>query len=178
MINYKFGDIRCKIDFNDFLKITINDNVMHKSDFKCFSDLYEIIDKNTKYISHILFDGYEYILEKGLLHNLYGAALIRYNSENTYIKNYESKWFYIDGKLVHNTTQRPDRGCSKTTEFLNEEIIFYKELSGRRSSVDPNTGKYYRRKEGVDYETTIINLKERVRKDQRYKKLKNINELQ
>ena len=42
--------------------------------------------------------------------------------------------------------------------------------------MDEITGKMYRRKEGVDYKKIYINLEERIKKDQRKKKLLQIND--
>ncbi len=70
---YNFGEKPCKIEFDDFLSIT-TDIRMYKSDFKDFSELYEYIEKNLNKITHILFNNYEYFLEKGLLHNLYWTS--------------------------------------------------------------------------------------------------------
>lgn len=180
MIEYNFGKL-CKLDFNKFLSITTYEDIkIYKSDFKYFSELYEFIDKNKNKLSNILFDGDEYIIEKGVLHNLYGAAHIRYNDENSnlYMSGTKSLYFYIDGKLVHDNIDVIDRGCKTLVEFNNKEIFFYDELSNKKSEVNPQTGKMYRRREGVDYIKHIINLKDRIKKDLRKKKLLKINELQ
>jgi hypothetical protein len=127
MIKYKFGDVECKISFDDFLSLTINNVKKYKSDFKQFSELYEIIEKNKKQISHILFDGYEYILEKGLLHNLYGPAIIKHSDNKSAYFQGTSMWFYIDGKLVHDNLD--DRGCKNLINFQHETIFHYKKLT-------------------------------------------------
>lgn len=173
MINYKFGDIECKMSFKDFLKITYNNTIKYKSDFKEFSELYELIEKNKKQISHILFDGYEYIIEKGLLHNLYGPALIKHNDKDEFYIG-TVNYFYIDGKKVFNSID--GIGCIKLEDFQNKDIFHYQELTGRKSGMDEITGKMYRRKEGVDYKKIYINLEERIKKDQRKKKLLQIND--
>jgi len=66
LINYKFGEIEEKIEWDDFLSLTYKDKLTYKSDYKTFSDLYEFICKNIKDITKLLFDGYEYILQDGL----------------------------------------------------------------------------------------------------------------
>ena len=177
MITYYFGEKDCKLDFNDFLSIT-TDIKRYKSDFKYFSDLYEFIEKNTNKISNILFDGYEYIIENGKLHNLYGPAYIKYNTtkENPYSFGSTTTWFYINGKL--GCDRLDTKGCRKLEDFQNNEIFFYEELSNKKAEVNTQTGKMYRRREGIDYIKHIINLKERIKKDQRKKKLLKINELQ
>ena len=58
-----------------------DNNKKYKSDFIDFANLYEYIDKTKKSISHILLDGYEYFLEKGVLHNLYGLCTYQSNEE-------------------------------------------------------------------------------------------------
>ena len=125
MKKYKFGDIECKISFEEFLSITINDVKKYKSDFRSFNQLYELIDKNLNQISHILFDGYEYILERGLLHNLYGPAYIKHADDKSAYSRGTIVYFYIDGKLIHNTLG--DR-CKRLEDFQNKEI-FYLEIT-------------------------------------------------
>jgi hypothetical protein len=173
MIEYKFGDIKCKLDFDDFLSITTNVK-KYKSDFNSFSDLYEFIDKNKNEITHLFFDNNEYFLEKGILHNLYGPSHIRFNDKNSYLGQTKSLFFYINGKLVHDNLD--DRGCKKLESFQTEEIFFYKELTDKEQRRH-STNKYYRAKEGVDYIKTIINLDNLIKKDQRNKKLKKISTL-
>lgn len=174
MIIYKFGEIDCKISFKDFLKITIKDLVKYKSDFKEFSELYEFIEKNKNKIINIFFDGYEYYLQKGLLHNLYGPALIKHNDDPSQFFQGTSRWFYIDGKKVYDDLG--GRGCRKLEDFQNKNIFHFKEITNKTSGRDPDTGKFYRRKEGVDYKIYPINLKERIKIDQRKKKLERLND--
>jgi len=173
MIYYKFGEISCKFSFKDFLKITYDNTIKYKSDFKEFSELYELIDKNANKISNILFDGYEYIIEKGKLHNLYGPALIKHHDKDEFYKG-TVEYFYIDGKNVFND-KLDGRGCTKLEDFQNKDIFHYQELTGKKSGRDEITGKMYRRQEGIDYIKTPINLKERIKKDQRKKKLQQIS---
>jgi len=178
MIKYKFGDISCELDFNKFLKIIIKNKIKYKSDFKYFSELYELIEKDINDISHIIFDNYEYILENGVLHNLYGPALIKYNNEHDFY-NGISNWFYIDGKLIYDDVRYVKRGCRNINSFKDNEIFFFEELSNKKSGRDPITKKFYRRTEGIDYIKTIINLDDRIMVDQRkikLKKLKKLNE--
>jgi len=180
MIYYKFGDIDCKISFKDFLSITIDDKPFtikkFKSDFKEFSELFELIEINKKKISNILFDNYEYILQKGLLHNLYGPALIRHNdSDDTYFKG-TSRRFYIDGKLVYCGPSHDDRGCKKLEDFQKGEIYFYEDITGRQNGRDESTGRMYRRQEGIDYKKYPIDLQFRLKIDQRKKKLQKLND--
>lgn len=172
---YNFGEKPCKIEFNDFLSIT-TDIKMYKSEFKSFSDLYEFIEKNLNKITHIFFNNYEYFLEKGVLHNLYGPAIIRHNNDdNTYFKG-TSNFFYIDGKLVHDDLKTVDRGCKKLDNFKNTQIFHYKDISGRKSGRDVITGRWYKREEGVDYEIQYIDLDQRIKLDQRKKKLFYLND--
>ena len=117
MITYYFGDKDCKLDFNNFLSIT-TDIKKYKSNFNSFSELYEFIETHKKEIIHILFDGYEYFIENGVLHNLYGPAYIRYNDPTTdrFPLGTKSNWFYINGRLVCDKTDT--RGCKKLNDFL------------------------------------------------------------
>jgi hypothetical protein len=179
MIIYKFGNIDCKISFKDFLSITIEDTPFtikkFKSDFKEFSELYELIEINKKKITNILFDGYEYILQNGLFHNLYGAALIRHNDgDDTYFKG-TSRWYYIDGKLVH-IDPFDIRGCRKIEDFEKGNIYFYENITGKQSGRDENTGRMYRIIEGVDFKKYPIDLQFRRKLDQRKKKLQKLND--
>ena len=178
MIKYNFGEIECKISYDDFLCLECDDIKKYKSEFKDIPDLYEFIDKNIKDITHMIFDNYEYYLQNGKLHNLYGAALIRYNVESTYLSKpiEKSSRFYIDGRLVLDSISKP-KGCSNLEDFKYSEIFFYDELSYKLSGRDPLTGMLYRRKVGVDYIKTMINLDDRIKMDQRYKKLKMLSKL-
>jgi hypothetical protein len=172
MIEYKFGNIKCKLDFDNFLSVT-TDIKKYKSDFNSFSELYEFIDKNKNEITHLFFDNNEYILEKGLLHNLYGPAHIRFNDKNSYLGQTKSLLFYINGKLVHDKLD--DRGCKSLEIFINDDIFFYSELANIKQERLNN--KYYRPKENIDYIKNYINLNELIKKDIRSKKLKKISTL-
>ena len=178
MIEYSFGENKCKLDWNNFLCVTENNIKVYKSDFKDFAEFYEYIDVLKEKISHLLFDGYEYVLENGVLHNLYGPAIIRYNEKGDYITAAGSKtyFFYINGRLV--CDKLDDRGCRKIEDFKKGEIFFYQELSFKElNSKDPITGlRHRKRQEGIDYIKTPINLQHRITLDQRKKKLKQINE--
>jgi len=170
MITYHFGDKDCKLDFKDFLSIT-TDIKKYKSEFDSFSKLYEFIETHKKEITHILFYGYEYFIENGVLHNLYGPAYIRYNDPTTdrFSLGSKSIWFYINGKLVQDNLNT--RGCKKLQDFQNGDIFFFRELTYKKSNFN-NVGPLYRRKEGVDYIKDYINLENLTKIDQRYKKLK------
>lgn len=173
MIEYIFGNIKCKLDFDNFLSITI-DTKKYKSDFNSFSDLYEFIDKNKNDITHLLFDNNEYFFKNGLLHNLYGAAHIRFNDKNSYLGQTKSLFFYINGKLVHDKLD--DRGCKNLETFMYENIFFYTKLTNIIQ--EKSNHKYINRpKEGIDYIKDYINLNELIKKDQRNKKLKKISTL-
>lgn len=174
MIKYNFGERACILDWNIFLRLIINNVKKYKNEFKDFYSLYEFIEKNKKNISHILLDGYEYFLENGVLHNLYGPAYIRYNDENTnpYQIGTETYYFYINGRLV--CDKLDIRGCRKLESFKKDKIFFYKELTNKKTMKEPD-GTYYRRKEGIDYLIENINLEQRIKNDQRKKKLKQIN---
>lgn len=175
MIYYKFGDKNCKIDFLDFLCLIFDNKKIYKSEFENFSDLYEFIDKNKCHISYLLFDNYEYYLERGVLHNLYGSAYSRIvDNDNEYNpKGYKNEYFYIDGKLVCDKLDFK-RGCKKECDFKNNEIFHIQRITDNEPGRDKN-GKFYRLKEGVDYIKTTINLKERIKIDQRKKKLLKLN---
>ena len=162
MIKYNFGEIDCRIDFKDFLDITCGDIKKYKSEFKEFSQLYEFIETNKNKITHILFDGYEYHLKKGLLHNLFGPALIRHTPDGYFPGT--SNNFYIDGKLVHDDTHTIGKGCKSLESFQTKNIFHFKELNQVKTRI--------RRKIGVDYEIYPIDLKRKIRKD----KLEKIND--
>lgn len=175
---YNFGEIPCKIEFDDFLSIT-TDIKKYKSDFKDFSYLYEFIEKNLNKITQISFDNYEYFLEKGVLHNLYGPAHIRYTTEDSYMSKKGAKinWFYIDGKLVFNNMDRDDRGCRKLSDFQTNKIFHLKILTTTENRYNPITKRTNRSQDGIDYIKTYIDLEQRIKIDQRKKKLKFLNEL-
>lgn len=170
MIEYKFGDILCKLSFRDFLSITTKNGKNLKKDFKTFYNLYEFIEIYKKDITHILFDGYEYFLEKGILHNLYGPAYIRYDEDGYFPGTH--RIFYIDGKLVYD---EGNKKCTKLEDF-NKEIYHFEEITGKQSGHDPITGIRYRRREDIDYKMYPINLKHRILIDQRKKKLQKLND--
>lgn len=170
MIYYNLGSKKCKINFEDFLCLTFKGEKLYKSSFESFPKFYEFIDKNLKDISHMLFDNYEYFLENRVLHNLYGAAYIRISEKSEFSGGAQILHFYINGKLVHDKLD--GRGCKSLDNFQNENIFFYKELTGK-SGYDIN-GKRYHRKEGVDYIKTPINLEHRIKIDQRKRKLEKL----
>ncbi len=172
MITYNFG-IECKMSWEDFLSLkTLDGKTLYKSDFKTFSDLYEFIDRSKTEISELLFDGVKYILEDGLLHNLYGPARIRCADKDTpfYVVGTILYRFFINGKEV----QCEKKHCSKIENFEEKELYFYEEITGRKSQPDPVTGKWYRRKEGIDYKHHIIDLEQLRNLDKRKKKLERI----
>lgn len=176
MIKYKFGERYCDISFDKFLSLIYNDSEKFKSDFENFSVLYEFMVKNINDISKMLFDGYEYYLEKGVLHNLYGPALVKYCDDKQAYFQGTSNWFYIDGKLIQDDIGTIDRGCKKLEDFKSKEIFHYKDITGKKSYRDILTGKWYRRIEGVDYEIYKIDLQKRIESDQRKKKLLYLND--
>jgi len=170
MIEYSFGENKCKLDWNNFLCVTKNvpnSNIkIYKSTFKDFSEFYEYVDRFKNEITHLLFDGYEYFLEEGVLHNLYGPAIIKYLEKSDYTPA-GSKWysFYINGKLVHDKVGNSDRGCRTIENFENEKIFFHEELSSKKD----------RKQKDVDYIKTPINLQNLRLLDQRKKKLKQLD---
>jgi len=172
MTELSIGEIKCKINFDDFLYLKFNGDKKYKSSYNTFPELYEFIDRNINKITYMKFDNYEYFLENGFLHNLYGPAHIKYSTTQTAFSNIGQKIFhyYIDGKIVHDKLD--DRGCRKKVDFKGE-IFFYEELTNNKSGRD-SSGKLYRRKENIDYRKTIINLNERIKIDQRNKKLKKL----
>jgi len=173
MIDYSLGEKKCKINFDDFLSLKFKGKILYKSSFKDFSELYEFIEKNKNNISHMLFDNYEYFLERGVLHNLYGPSHIKINdNEHAFVPiGHKSLYFYIDGKLV--CDKMDTRGCKKLDIFQNNEIFFYDELTNKKSGKDLN-GNFYRRKENIDYIKTPIDILERIKFDERGKKIKKL----
>ena len=146
MIMYKFLDIECKIDFNNFLSIDSITGRLYKKDFNSFSDLYEHIDLNLNDITHILFDDYEYYLNHGKLHNLYGPAYIKYSTTSEcYTNSFAVYKFYIDGKLVYDSINDINKGCNKIEWFKTKEIFFYKKLNNY-SDIDIIPSNYHRKK--------------------------------
>ena len=64
------------------------------------------------------------------------------------------------------------------SSFNNKEIFFIEELTYKLSGIRyPLTGCMYRRKDGIDYIKTKINLNYRIKIDQRCEKLKFISNL-
>ena len=177
MIKYNFG-IECEISWTKFLCFESEKGKLYKKNFKNFSEFFYFLDNNKKDITKLLFDGYEYILENGLLHNLYGPAKIRYTEEDDHAYLYPGtkKWFFINGKLVTDK-QENVRGCKNEKDFENNEIFFYEEITGKKTHRDTITGKMYIRKEDVDYRKHLINLGKLKEKDIRKKKLKQINNI-
>jgi len=171
MIMYKFNEVDCKIDFKDFLSLTTKKTKLYKKDFEDLYSLYEFIEFNLNKIEHILFDGYEYYLEKGKLHNLYGPAIIKH-VENQYFSG-PSRWFYINGKKIYDDIN--SNGCRKLENFENKEIFHFQEITNLKSGRDDSTGLWYRRKEDIDYKKYPVNLKRRIEIDQRKRKLEHIN---
>lgn len=172
MIEYPFGHMKCKIDFNNFLSLCTNEEKLYKSNFDDFPQLYEYIDKNKKKIEHIIFDGYEYFLENGVLHNLYGPAFIIIKGEKTaYVPlGQKGQWYYIDGNLVHN--KQFNKRCTCQSDFNDTEIFIYKQLKDNVPIIDQSTGRQYRnRRDGEDYIKVTIDLEQRIKIDQRNKKI-------
>lgn len=173
MIKYDLGK-ECKMSFDDFLKLTLENDVKYKSDFNSFSELFEFIDKNVKKITHLLFDGYEYFLENGKLHNLYGPAIVKYNEDKGVYSNVNC-YFFIDGKLVCDSFS-VDRGCTTIKSFKEGKIFHYIKLTNKKNGyIDEYTGERYKTKIGVDFDMKYINLENRIKMDQRKKKLIQLN---
>ena len=168
MIKYNFGMV-CELDWTKFLSLkTHNKEVLYKSDFKAFSDLYEYIEKND--IQHLLFDGHEYLLEDSVLHNLYGSAKIRHVTEGaSYLVGTFQKYF-IDGEMVY----CDGHPCKISKDFEEGDLYFFEEITNKKSGKDKATGIRYRRKEGIDYKHHHINLEHLRLQDKRKKKLKRI----
>jgi len=103
---------------------------------------------------------------------LYGPAKLRHTEKNEQQFFGNSRWYFINGKLVSDEVGSI-RGCKTEKSFEEGEIFFYEELTNKQSGRD-NTGKMYRRKEGVDYIKHHIDLKKLREKDIRKKKLKKI----
>ena len=166
MINYKFGEIEEKIEWDDFLSLTYKDKLTYKSDYKTFSDLYEFICKNIKDITKLLFDGYEYILQDGLLHNLYGPATLKHIKDG--FMPGTRRRYYINGKLVFAKEKpfRYDKVCNKVEDF-EKEIVFLEWITKKIER-----GKTY--KEDINYILHPINLEELRIQDKRYNKLNRI----
>lgn len=172
MIKYKFDNIECQLDFDKLIKITYNNITLYKKDFSDFSDFCYFLDIKNNQITHILFDGYEYYLKNGKLHNLYGPARIKYYSDeeikNSYfLTNNVISWFYINGKLVCDNLD--NRGCRKIEDFQNNNIFHWRYLK------HVTTNRKRRLKEGIDYIKYPINLNLLILIDQRKKKLQKID---
>jgi hypothetical protein len=172
MIIYKIGNIDCKINWDDFLSLTFNSETKYKSDFESFSHLYEFIDKNIKDITKLYFNNYEYILENGLLHNLYGHATLRHNNGEGPFPTGSSRKFYIHGRLVSDTNENV-RGCKNLESFEKGELFYYTEITNKKGGRDEN-GVFYRRTEGIDYKKEYIDLQKLRELDKRHKKLMRI----
>lgn len=170
MIMYKFGEVECKIQWEEFLSVKTTE-IQYKSDFKNFNTFYEFLDKNIKIIKELLFNGYKYILENGILHNLYEPSLIRISGPKTFAPNSTSRLYYIDGGLV---CWKMSERCRNRDQFEKKEIFHFEELTNKQSGRDVDTGVWYRRKEGIDYIKHYINLEYRRKQDQRSKKLNRI----
>lgn len=173
MIKYNIGDIPVNFDMSKFLCLIYDEEKIYNDYFDNIQSIYKFIDMNIKNISMILFDGVEYILEDGKLHNLYGAAIKRYveKDELNFSNNTMVEYFYIDGKLVVNRPYKGGRGCRNKSDFQEKPIYHYEELTNIKSGEKSN-GKYYRRKIGIDFDYHIIKLKTRIVLDTRKKKIK------
>lgn len=171
MIKYNFG-LNCKIDWEKFLSLKTFDNnkTLYKSDFESFADLYEYIDKHKIEIKELLFNGYQYFLEDGLLHNLYGPAKITISDKNKpfYKPGHTLLSFYINGKEV----KYSNKHCSKLKDFNEEKIYFHHEITNKKT--ERINGVSYRRKEGIDYTKEYINLELLRKLDLRKRKLNRI----
>jgi len=167
MIKYNLGN-DVKIAWKDFLSLDFYDVRMYKSEFKSFSDFFEYLDKNIKDITNLLFDGYEYKLENGVLHNLYGPALIKYIDDDNAFRKGTIDRFYINGKIVLSHQKE----IRKLNDFENEEIYHYEELDVERKML--SLGRLERMKEGIHYINHYIDLKELRKRDKRNKKLNRI----
>jgi hypothetical protein len=112
------------------------------------------------------------------LHNLYGPAYIKYSTTSEcYTNSFAVYKFYIDGKLVYDSINDINKGCNKIEWFKTKEIFFYKKLNNY-SDIDIIPSNYHRKKEGIDYEKTIINLNDRIKNDKRRLKLIALNDRQ
>ena len=167
MVQYSFSDRKCNLSWNTFLSLDINKDRLYRKDFKDFYALYEFIDLNKTKIKHLLCDGEEFFIRKGELHNLTGPAYIRIDEKGLFPG--PCKWFYINGRMV---CEMGGNACKKLDVFLKGEIFFYEEISGKQNGKDEITGKYYRRKEGIDYIRTPVNLRFLSRKE----KLERLND--
>lgn len=162
MIIYNIGGVECKIGFEDFLSLVYIDKKLYKSDFKSVSEYYEFIDKNIKDISELVFDNYSYKLNDGLLHNLYGPAIIKVNPPESFMGRTISKRFYIKGKLV---SIRQGNPCKNLKEFEEDKIYYYEFFSKNKN----------RLKEGIDYKRYPYNLELLRKHENRRKKLNKLN---
>jgi len=175
MIKYNFG-IECEISWNKFLCVNMGEERRYKQEFENFNEFFYFLEHNKRTITKLLFDGYEYILQNGLLHNLYGPAKLRHKEKEDGDPFFgTTKWFFINGKLVTDKLENY-RGCKNLEDFENNEIFFYEEVTGKKSGRDEKTGQLYRRKEGIDYIKHPINLESLRQKDIRKKKLDQIDE--
>jgi len=172
MIKYRLGDKNFgNVDMNwkKFLSLIHNGETKYKSFFKSVSHFYEYFDRNKEEITEILFDDAKYYLEDGVLHNLYGSAREVHHDEQSFVKGWSYK-FYIGGRCV---CDKSGQAIKTTQNFTTGKIFFYDELTERKSGSQED-GTYYRRKEGVDFERTPINLEQLRKQDKRKRKLKRI----
>lgn len=99
MVSYKIGYIECFFKFEDFISLECDFKKYYKCDFIDFSSLIKFIDENIKQITKIVFDNKQYVLENGLLHNLYGPSITVYPTPGGHNKN-TIKRYFINGNII------------------------------------------------------------------------------
>lgn len=157
MILYKIGDINIKINWDNFLILETSESKYYRSDFIDFPEMYKFLDENLKHIKYLKFDGFEYYLNNGLLHNLWGPAKI-VSVEGGFGDGF-CKRFFINGEIVWYKGIH----CKNMKNFESGEIYFYEKLTD---------GAIYRIKEKIDY--NLINLEKLREKELRKNKIEKI----
>lgn len=123
MIEYKIGDLDCKLDWDNFLVLeTHSKTKLYKKDFNNFPELYEFLDKNIKHIKKLIFDNYSYKLKNGLIHNLNGYAFSKY-VKGGYGGDKMVHRYYINGKMVYHFDVK-NRPVTCNLEFFTSKIFF------------------------------------------------------
>jgi len=174
MIEYTIGDTCCRISFEHFLSLTFKNEIIYKSRFDEFSDLYEFIEKNIKNITLMIFDGYKYHLEKGLLHNLYGPAVIKYDENKELYSQKIDNYFFINGKRIYYDYYKIII-CKNIKNFVGNDVFFIERRTNniKKSNI---TDMKYKNINGINYNLIAINLKNLIKMDQRKKKLISLND--
>jgi len=164
MILYKIGDVENKIDYDTFLCLIHKGEKMYKSSFTSFAELYEFLDKNINHIDELIFNDLHLYLEDGVLHNLYGPAVIQHLDPKTNPINSDIRRRYlINGKFLF--SQDYKKIINRKEEFEGP-VCFIDIIKKHKPSE--------RQKEGEHYIKTNIDLEHLRKIDKRKRKLKRI----